>query len=135
DQSTPLLRHRWRHYEREGIRSLMILPLYIHGEVTGTLVFYCRTPHRFTETELELAPALGNIAAAATPTAALYDAQSQLRRRAEEAAVRESFLATAGAILAESLDYEQTLANVARAAVPAFADWCGVDLVDEQGVL
>ncbi len=135
DRSTPLLHARWKHYEREGIGSLMILPLYIHGQVTGTLVFYCRTPHHFGSTEVESARALANIAAAAITTAELYDAQSQLLRRAEDAAVRESFLAAAGAILAESLDYEQTLANVARAAVPEFADWCGVDLSDDQGQL
>jgi len=36
-------------------------------------------------------------------------------------------------ILDESLDYEATLATVARLAVPVLADWCAVDLVDEAG--
>jgi len=43
------------------------------------------------------------------------------------------FLAEAGALLASSLDYEQTLRNVAELAVPEVADWCAVDLVDEDG--
>ena len=135
DQSTPLLRDRWARYTQEGIRSLMILPLRIHGVVSGTLVFYCRTPHFFTETEVESAQALANIAAAAITTSELYESQSQVRRHAEDAAVRESFLAAAGAILAESLEFETTLGNVARAAVPHFADWCAVDLLDEHNVL
>jgi PAS domain S-box-containing protein len=135
DRSTPLLRYRWERYDREGIRSLMIMPLLLHGNVSGTLVFYCRSPHVFTEIEIESAQALANIAAAAITTAELYENQSRLRYVAEEAAIRESFLASAGAILSESLDYEQTLANVARAAVPEFADWCAVDLLDDEGGL
>jgi PAS domain S-box-containing protein len=41
-------------------------------------------------------------------------------------------LAESGRILASSLDYEQTLSNVAEAAVPAVSDWCVVDLIDED---
>jgi serine phosphatase RsbU (regulator of sigma subunit)/PAS domain-containing protein len=40
------------------------------------------------------------------------------------------FLAGASALLARSLDYETTLREVARLAVPDVADWCGVLLVD-----
>ena len=52
------------------------------------------------------------------------------RKRAE---LRSVFLAQASAVLASSLDYEQTLRNVAELAVPDVADWCAVDLVDEHG--
>ncbi len=47
--------------------------------------------------------------------------------------LRSEFLARAGAVLASSLDYQQTLRNVAGLAVPQFADWCAVDLFDEDG--
>ena len=40
------------------------------------------------------------------------------------------FVASASALLARSLDYETTLREVARLAVPEVADWCGVLLVD-----
>jgi PAS domain S-box-containing protein len=50
-----------------------------------------------------------------------------------EAHEGQRFLAEASAILASSLDYETTLANVARLAVPRVADWCGVDVLDEDG--
>ena len=46
---------------------------------------------------------------------------------------RSEFLARAATLLASSLDYQQTLQNVAGLAVPALADWCGVDLVDSEG--
>ncbi|MFZ5892729.1 MAG: PAS domain S-box protein [Myxococcota bacterium] len=52
------------------------------------------------------------------------------QRKREES--RRSFLADAAAVLAESLDYEATLARVAQLAVPRFADWCAVDLVSED---
>ncbi|HEX8748597.1 MAG TPA: PAS domain S-box protein [Pyrinomonadaceae bacterium] len=51
------------------------------------------------------------------------------RRRADQA---QRFLAEAGAVMASSLDYEATLASVARMAVPTLADWCSVDVYDED---
>jgi PAS domain S-box-containing protein len=43
--------------------------------------------------------------------------------------LRKALLADATAVLAESLDYEETLARVARIAVPRLADWCTVDVL------
>src|ERR671921_787108 len=43
------------------------------------------------------------------------------------------FLAESGATLTSSLDYRDTLANVARLAVPILADWCAVDVMEEDG--
>lgn len=48
------------------------------------------------------------------------------RRHAEE---RARFLAEAGSILSESLNFETTLARLAQLAVPRVADWCAVDMV------
>lgn len=47
--------------------------------------------------------------------------------------VTSRFLEEATQILASSLDYQTTLANVARLAVPDVADWCAVDVVDDEG--
>ncbi|HEX8075913.1 MAG TPA: SpoIIE family protein phosphatase [Thermoleophilaceae bacterium] len=51
----------------------------------------------------------------------------------QQANEAQRFLAEAGAMLAASLDYETTLSNVARLAVPRVADWCGVDMLDDDG--
>lgn len=51
---------------------------------------------------------------------------------AETAEQRSAFLASVSAVLAASLDYEQTLQSVANLAVPYFADWCSVDLLNED---
>ncbi|HEX9108771.1 MAG TPA: PAS domain-containing protein, partial [Longimicrobiales bacterium] len=48
------------------------------------------------------------------------------QRRRAQAAVQ--YLSEAGAILSSSLDYEKTLAAVARLVVPELADWCGIEL-------
>ncbi|MEN9937911.1 MAG: hypothetical protein RLZZ387_4490 [Chloroflexota bacterium] len=62
--------------------------------------------------------------------------EQRLTARARPASrARLAFLARASAALASSLDYEHTLASVAQLAVPALADFCIVDVMDEQGEL
>jgi PAS domain S-box-containing protein len=51
----------------------------------------------------------------------------------KRASLRMEFLARVGQVLASSLDYQQTLRNVAGLAVPGIADWCALDLFDEEG--
>ena len=64
--------------------------------------------------------------------------QSMLKARGHQESLRESeerfrLMAESGATLASSLDYRDTLANVARLAVPTLADWCAVDVLEEDG--
>ncbi len=49
--------------------------------------------------------------------------------------LRADFLARAGWLLDESLDYEQTLTAVAGIAVPEVADWCAVSVLELDGSL
>jgi hypothetical protein len=51
----------------------------------------------------------------------------------KSAEARTRMLAESGRILVSSLDYEETLRNIARLAVPHLADWCAVDLIDDGG--
>ena len=51
------------------------------------------------------------------------------RKRAEE---EQRFLAETGALLASSLDYEQTLSTLGQLMVRDLADWCIVDLVESD---
>jgi signal transduction histidine kinase len=46
---------------------------------------------------------------------------------------RLAFLGDASAALAESLDFARTLRTVAAVAVPSIADWCGIEIVPEDG--
>src|SRR5918994_1152491 len=54
------------------------------------------------------------------------------RKRREEA---QRFLVEVGATLSSSLDYRATLTSVARLAVPRLADWCAIDIVEEDDSL
>lgn len=53
--------------------------------------------------------------------------------REKTAQLREAFLTRATATLMSSIEYQETLRNVAWLAVPEIADWCAVDLIDERG--
>jgi len=48
---------------------------------------------------------------------------------------RQQFLAESTGVLAHSLDPDDTLRQVAWLAVPEIADWCAVDLADDDGGL
>jgi PAS domain S-box-containing protein len=53
-------------------------------------------------------------------------------KRVEET---QRFLADAGTLLGSSLDDRAALIGLARLAVPRMADWCSVDLRDDQGAV
>jgi PAS domain S-box-containing protein len=53
------------------------------------------------------------------------------RRKREEQGAK--LLSEASRVLASTLEYEKTLESVARLAVGDLADWCAVDLIDEDG--
>jgi PAS domain S-box-containing protein len=52
-----------------------------------------------------------------------------------DARLHADLLVRASEILDSSLVYEDTLANVAQIAVPVFADWCAVSILDRDGRL
>ncbi len=52
---------------------------------------------------------------------------------AQEATRAADMLSKASALLASSLDYETTLDSLARLSTAAFADWCAVDLINDDG--
>ncbi len=67
------------------------------------------------------------------PTLAITVLENQTDRRREELA--QGFLSDASKQLGESLDFNSALRTVARAAVPAMADWCTIELVSPSGSL
>ncbi len=91
-----------------------------------------RVVHRDTGVErwslLKAAPVLDETGEVEATIMLIEDVTEQ--KRAER---RAAFLARASDVLASSLDYERTLRNVAELAVPEIADWCAVDLRDDQG--
>lgn len=110
----------------EDIPSVRIL----RGEPAGPLLI--RTVHRQTGVQrwnlLKAAPLVDEKGDVEATITIIEDVTEQKRSE-----LRNAFLAQASALLASSLDYEQTLRNVAELAVPDVVDWCAVDLIDDDG--
>lgn len=110
----------------DDIPSVQIL----RGEPPRPLLI--RTVHRQTGEQhwnlLKAAPLLDDAGEVEATIMIIEDVTEQ--KRAERQGV---FLAEVSSVLASSLDYEQTLRNVAELAVPDMADWCAVDLIDADG--
>jgi PAS domain S-box-containing protein len=114
-------------YEREGIRSAMVVPWRVDATTNGAIIYYWRNLRRFSPDDVDYALALSNLSASALNRLELNE---QSRREKQ----RLAFLAEASAMLASSLDYESTLQSVARLAVSYMAEWCTVH-VAENGKL
>jgi PAS domain S-box-containing protein len=59
-------------------------------------------------------------------------ARVEAARARERELERTHFLADVSALLDASLDYDQTLSAVADLAVRRIADWCSIDMIDEE---
>jgi signal transduction histidine kinase/PAS domain-containing protein/ActR/RegA family two-component response regulator len=117
-----------------GYSSWMIVPLAIGDRCVGAISLVSAQPERrYNDDDLALAAEVAHRAAYAVDNARLLREAQQARADAEAAERRSAFLANASAVLSSSLDYQTTLAQVARLAVSEIAEWCIVDLVEEDG--
>jgi signal transduction histidine kinase len=64
-------------------------------------------------------------------SAASLNRTDEKRKRAETV---QTLLAEAGKVIGSSLNLDETLERVAGAAVPVFADWCLIHVLNEEGV-
>jgi PAS domain S-box-containing protein len=102
----------------------------LQGEEAEPLLL--RTVHRVTgESKWDLLKAAALRNPAGQPTLTVMVIEDVTAVKAAEEHMR--LLSESSRILASSLDLEQTLRNVAEAAVPGLADWCVVDLLDSDG--
>lgn len=114
-------------YESLSPRSYMIVPMVARGRTVGALTFLStREGLHYGPIDLDFAHHLARRFALAADNARLY-------HEAELARERLSFLARASELMAETLDLEQTLSQVAYLAVPRLADWCAIELLEEDG--
>lgn len=105
-----------------GERSVVCLPLQVASGTIGAIGLSFPGQRMLNEAELDFFEILAD-----TCAQALVRIQAEADAASRQAKLR--FLAEASAELASSLDYEATLARVARLAVPTFADWCAIDRV------
>ncbi|HET6780661.1 MAG TPA: GAF domain-containing protein, partial [bacterium] len=117
------------------ITSYLAVPLVWQGTSFGLLEVDSTEAHAFDEDDLALLQRVALVLSGPVELARRYSVEVRALAEAEAAGRRLTLLAEASSILAASLDYEVTLANIARLAVPTIADWCIVDLVDDQGTI
>jgi PAS domain S-box-containing protein len=109
----------------EGPRVMVGLPLNIMRRTIGVVTLSFPGRRQLDAAELEFFGILADSCAQALERIRAND-------EARDQTARMRFLAEAATELSKSLDYESTLAKVARLAVPAFADWCAIDLVEDD---
>ena len=119
--------------ERERLVSVACVPLMAGETLLGVMVHFSRVaiPPEVAETIMHLAA----LASAALNDAALVAQERAARAEADRSRAHFELLAGLSERLAASLDPEVTVQTVADAVVPAFADWCVVDLVREDRTL
>jgi signal transduction histidine kinase len=109
-----------------GINSLVAIPLIVDDRAIGVVHAGSVMFAKFVEDDARLLELIADRIAIAINQATLVEAEHAARERLD-------FLGEASTVLASSLDVDATLARVAQLAVPHFADWCAVDLVDVRG--
>jgi PAS domain S-box-containing protein len=114
--------------EREPHGCLVVPLIGRDGRNIGVVELSDKEEGDFTEQDEAILVQLAQMASANLENARLY-------AEAEAAEHRVTFLAEAGSVLARSLDFEITLRNIAQLVVPHLADWCFVDLIDDDGLL
>src|SRR4051812_41271778 len=102
--------------------AFAVLPLLGRRGVIGALSLSFAEEHDFDEEERAFLEAFAAHGALALERATALPGERQL-------SLELSFLADASAVLASSLDYEETLVQVGGLAVPALADWFACDLL------
>jgi signal transduction histidine kinase len=120
DIFNPILREK-------GIKSLLGVPLVVHGDVIGVLHVGTLTPRRFTDDDVELLQLAADRVAVAIDRARMYEAERSARRRLEHVqAVTDVALAhlELGELLGVLLP---RIREILR------ADTCATLLLDEDG--
>jgi predicted ATPase/signal transduction histidine kinase len=123
------------YFARVRPKSVLCLPILRQAEVVGLLYLEndllagAFTPGRLAGLEL-----LATQAAISLENALLLAKEQAARAAAEDAERRAAFLAEAGALLAESLDYQETFARLGRLCVRSLATHCFIDIVEDGEV-
>ena len=115
-----------------GIRSLLGVPILFEGRVIGVLHVGTLHPRHFRRDDAQLLQVVADRIGLGIEYSRLYQEECAARARSEVEQRRTRFLVNVSALLATTLDYEATLRNLARLAVPELGDWCVIDMLDEQ---
>src|SRR6478672_4625916 len=108
------------------LRSLVVVPLIVEGQLVGSMAAASAVPNGFTDDQ---AAELQRFA----DTVALTADRARLQASERERRGWLSYIADAGDLLAGSLDQDMTMAITGQIVVPRLAQWCAIHLLDERG--
>ena len=124
---------------RVGLHGAFAFPIRVREAVSCVMAFYNREIVQPDDEMLQMFDALGRQVGDFIKRTRAEEQRDQLliieriaRSEAEANADRLVFLGEASTVLASSLDYEINLMTVAKLAADRLADWCAVDVVDEN---
>src|SRR6266568_3478580 len=125
--------------QRVGLHGAFAFPIRISGHVNCVMAFYNREIVQPDDELLQMFDAVGHQVGDFIKRTKAEEERDKLliyervaRSEAETNAERLAFLAGASTVLASSLDYQTNLMSVAKLAVNRLADWCAVDVTDED---
>jgi GAF domain-containing protein len=108
------------------VRSAMSVPLIMSGRTVGVLALAWRELQLREQLDAAFAEELARRMARAIENARLFDAE----RRANE---RVSLVSRVTSVLSDSLEYETGLRRLAELVTEEFADFCLLDVIEENG--
>jgi signal transduction histidine kinase/DNA-binding response OmpR family regulator len=111
------------------------VPLVVRGRPLGFVTARWLEGAGATLEEEHLFKIVASQLAIAVENAHLYETERVARAAAEAARWRSAFLARVSKGLAASLEYDDTLAEIARLAVPELGEVCALDMVQEDDSL
>jgi GAF domain-containing protein/ActR/RegA family two-component response regulator/anti-sigma regulatory factor (Ser/Thr protein kinase) len=113
--------------------ALAALPVIVNGGTVGAVAFSFVEKRRWDDDEREFFVTLVALLTTALERSRLLAEErkthDELARRGE--AMR--LMADVGTLLSSSLDYESVLGQLTHILVPTIADWCAVDVLDQEG--
>jgi PAS domain S-box-containing protein len=125
--------------ERVGLHGAFAFPIRVGELVACVIAFYNREVVQPDDEMLQMFDALGRQVGDFIKRTRAEEERDKLliyervaRSEAETNAEKLAFLAEASTVLTSSLDYQTNLMTVAKLAVHRLADWCAVDVVDEN---
>jgi GAF domain-containing protein len=119
----------------KSVQASVVAPLHAEGELVGLLYLACDHGHSFTPDELGLLRLIAERIAGTIDRAALLEAERSARASAEAAEGRMRLLLQAGEALGAETAVQRRLEQSARLAVPKLADFCAIDLLEDDGSL
>jgi PAS domain S-box-containing protein len=126
--------------ERVGLHGAFAFPIRVGGHVSCVMAFYNRQVVQPNDEMLQMFEAMGRQVGDFIKRTRAEEERDKLliyervaRSEAETNAEKLAFLAEASTVLTSSLDYHTNLMAVAKLSVNRLADWCAVDVVDDEG--